>query len=151
TYQGTELWDFSLVDPDNRRPVDQDRRRKVLAELRGRLDAAGMRRTELARELVETREDGRIKLYVHLQGLRQRRAHPNRVAAGEYLPVQVEGARQEHLFAFLRRQEDRWAMVVVPRFLTRLVPSLETLPLGPEVWQDTRLLLPDLPPGVRLE
>src|SRR5205807_7876976 len=64
TYQGTELWDFSLVDPDNRRPVDYARRREMLADLKGRVAPAGEDRRQLARQLVAAKEDGRVKLYV---------------------------------------------------------------------------------------
>src|SRR5206468_2741938 len=76
TYQGTELWDFSLVDPDNRRPVDYSRRREMLRDLDARVAAAGADRRELARELLRAKEDGRVKLYVTSQALRCRRDHP---------------------------------------------------------------------------
>jgi (1->4)-alpha-D-glucan 1-alpha-D-glucosylmutase len=146
TYQGTELWDFSLVDPDNRRPVDYEGRRQLLRDLQARAAAAGPDRRELARELAAAKEDGRIKLYVTYQALHCRRDHPQLFATGEYLPLEALGARHEHVFAFARRDGATWAVVVVPRLLTRLVPAMGDLPLGPEVWQDTLLLLPDLAP-----
>src|SRR5205814_5489247 len=71
TYQGTELWDFSLVDPDNRRPVDYNHRRKMLAALKADIASGNLRR--LARELVAAKEDGRVKLYVTHRALRLRR------------------------------------------------------------------------------
>jgi (1->4)-alpha-D-glucan 1-alpha-D-glucosylmutase len=148
TYQGTELWDFSLVDPDNRRPVDYERRRQMLQDLQARI-APGQDRRPLARELTGAREDGRIKLYVTWQGLLCRRDHPGLFAAGDYLPAAAAGARAEHLFSFVRRQDANVAIVAVPRLLTRLVPRMEDLPLGREVWQDTRLLLHDIDPGLR--
>jgi (1->4)-alpha-D-glucan 1-alpha-D-glucosylmutase len=101
TYQGTELWDFSLVDPDNRRPVDYAHRHRLLQELQARLAAAGNDRTALAQELLEKKEDGRIKLYVTMLALACRRTHPGLFAAGDYLPVQAHGAQREHLFGFI--------------------------------------------------
>ena len=146
TYQGTELWDFSLVDPDNRRPVDYERRQELLRALQGRAAEAGPDRRELARELTHVKQDGRIKLYVTAQALRCRRDHPGLFSTGDYLPAETTGARGDHVFGFSRRLGDRQAIVAVPRLLTRLVPGPEGLPLGAEVWQNTRLLLPDVEP-----
>jgi (1->4)-alpha-D-glucan 1-alpha-D-glucosylmutase len=148
TYQGTELWDFSLVDPDNRRPVDYERRRKLLQELRERAASAGEDRRGLVRELLDALPDGRVKLYVTAQALHCRRERPGLFAAGEYRAAEAAGARADNAFSFVRRQGDRWAVAVVPRLLTALIPGEGQLPLGP-VWQDTRLLLPDVDPQVR--
>jgi (1->4)-alpha-D-glucan 1-alpha-D-glucosylmutase len=145
TYQGTELWDFSLTDPDNRRPVDYALRQRLLAELRERHAAAGQRLPELARELIAKKEDGRVKLYVIWRALMTRRQLPGLFTSGEYLPLHAEGARSEFLFAFARRQDDRCAIVAVPLRLARLVPDLSRLPLGAQVWDDTALILPELP------
>ena len=103
TYQGTEMWDFSLVDPDNRRPVDYDRRRRMLEDLRSAAESAGGDLRDLARDLVATREDGRIKLYVTHRSLACRRDHPGLFTAGEYIPLAAEGSKAAHLFAFARR------------------------------------------------
>ena len=129
TYQGTELWDFSLVDPDNRRPVDYGRRRQLLAELWEK--ARGDRR-ELARALFDAKEDGRVKLYVTSAALHCRRDHPGLFADGAYLPGEGAGARARHAFAFARRQGKALALVVVPRLLTQL----EGQPVG-AIWGDT--------------
>ena len=107
TYQGTELWDFSLVDPDNRRPVDYDRRRRMLQDLRSAAESAGGDLRELARDLVATKEDGRIKLYVTHRSLACRRDHPGLFTAGEYIPLAAEGSKAAHLFAFARRDGGR--------------------------------------------
>jgi (1->4)-alpha-D-glucan 1-alpha-D-glucosylmutase len=149
TYQGTELWNFDLVDPDNRRPVDYQRRRLLIKELESRLQ--GPERRALARELTASREDGRIKLYLTRQALHERRHRPTLFMDGDYMPVQVVGPAAEHVFAFLRRQGNTWALVGVPRLLTRLAPSLETLPIGMEVWKDTVLLLPGIDVALRFE
>src|SRR5262245_21822059 len=94
-YQGCELWDYSLVDPDNRRPVDYRRRREVLAGLQDRIaGAAGHEEPErglagLASELVDGAEDGKIKAYVIYQGLNFRRAHTALFERGDYLPLEA--------------------------------------------------------------
>ena len=150
TYQGTELWDFSLVDPDNRRLVDFECRRRMLESLQKQMSAAGPGLPQFARELTEAKEDGRIKLYVTHRSLRCRRDCPGLFATGEYLPAEASGSRQEHAFGFVRRQGDTCAVVVVPRLLGRLVPEADRMPLGAEVWQDTVLLLPEVAPGRRL-
>jgi (1->4)-alpha-D-glucan 1-alpha-D-glucosylmutase len=148
-YQGTELWDFSLVDPDNRRPVDYDRRRWLLGELKERLADSEAGLSALSRELVETREDGRIKLYVIYRGLQLRRAYPGLLTRGEYLPALAVGDRADNVFAFVRRLESRWLAVAVPRLVTRLAPHVGDLPFGPEVWRDDVLLLPGIEPAQR--
>ena len=149
TYQGTELWDFSLVDPDNRRPVDYERRRQMLSDLRAA--AEGQDRRELARNLVAAREDGRIKLYLTARGLYCCRDHPGLFSTGDYLPLGILGKKADHVFAFVRtdrRDAGLTAVVAVPRLLVRLIPDGEQAPLGGAVWQDTRLLLPRIDPGL---
>jgi (1->4)-alpha-D-glucan 1-alpha-D-glucosylmutase len=132
TYQGTELWDFSLVDPDNRRPVDYALRERLLAELQ---------KTASAADLLNTMEDGRVKLFVTWKGLTCRRDHGGLFSIGEYVPLEVKGTAVDHVFAFLRRHEGAMALVVVPCLLTRLLPDITQLPLG-KVWADSRVLLP---------
>jgi (1->4)-alpha-D-glucan 1-alpha-D-glucosylmutase len=146
TYQGTELWDFSLVDPDNRRPVDYVRRQCLLQELQTRLAAAGDDRLALAQELLTCKEDGRIKLYVTALALHCRRRNPGLFAVGDYVPAQVLGAKGAHIFGFSRRQGDRAAVVAVPRLIARLLADSHEAPLGEAVWQDTRLRVPGIGP-----
>jgi (1->4)-alpha-D-glucan 1-alpha-D-glucosylmutase len=149
TYQGTELWDFSLVDPDNRRPVDYPRRRRMLGDLRSAAEAAAGNLRELARELVAVKEDGRIKLFVTSRTMQCRRDHPGLLSAGEYIPMAVDGPKAAHLFAFARRAGDIRALVAVPRLLAGLASDPDRPPLGHEVWQDTRLILTGVAPGIR--
>ena len=141
-YQGTELWDFSLVDPDNRRPVDYATRRALLEKLRERIAASGGDLVRLARELAETLEDGRVKLYVVHRGLAARRELPRLFATGAYLPMEAQGERAEHVIAFARQSGDRVAVAVVPRLATRLGKGPEALPLGEEAWGESWLPLP---------
>src|SRR5439155_4331915 len=138
TYQGTELWDFSLVEPDDRRPGDYGRREALLRDLRERVSAEGGSLAGLARELVVRKEDGRIKLYVTHRALQCRREHPGLFADGDYLPGEGSGPREEQVFGFARRQGGTWAVVAVPRLVTRLVGPGE-MPLGPGAWQETVL------------
>jgi (1->4)-alpha-D-glucan 1-alpha-D-glucosylmutase len=139
-YQGTELWDFSLVDPDNRRPVDYGRRGRLLAELRGRTAAADL--GGLAEELLGDLDSGRIKLYLTYQALNFRRDHSALFARGDYLVLDAAGARRDHVCAFARCLGDEVVLVVVPRLVVRLTGGQERPPLGAETWGQTRLLLP---------
>ena len=137
-YQGNELWDFSLVDPDNRRPVDFSTRIHVLNELIQKEAASGL--LDTARETVAARNDGRIKLHLTHKALTFRRDNRTLFDAGRYLPLTVEGACQEHICAFERSVNDSSILVVVPRFCCSLTGDSNGLPLGPEVWRDTRIL-----------
>jgi (1->4)-alpha-D-glucan 1-alpha-D-glucosylmutase len=150
TYQGTELWDFSLVDPDNRRPVDYGLRRRLLEELKAQTRKIGPGLAEFARRLTVEKENGRVKLYVTWRALQARREHRGLFTRGEYLPADVIGERREHIGAFVRRQNGVVAVAAAPRLMTHLVPNMSELPLGGAVWQDTRLLLPGIEPGRRL-
>ena len=138
-YQGTELWDLSLVDPDNRRPVDWARRRRMLDELVTALGAAADR-VAFAHELVKTKEDGRVKLYLIREGLAFRRAHRALFERGEYRPLEARGVWGEHVCAFARVDGGAAAVTVIPRLLARR--GTEALPLGAEYWADTWLELP---------
>jgi (1->4)-alpha-D-glucan 1-alpha-D-glucosylmutase len=139
-YQGNELWDFSLVDPDNRRPVDYRLRKNLLDELLQKESTAGP--LETAREVVATRNDGRIKLHLTFKALNFRRENNVLFESGKYLPLIVEGAWQEHVCAFERSINDSTILVVAPRFFSRLIRDSSGLALGPDVWQDTRILQP---------
>ncbi len=137
-YQGTELWDDSLVDPDNRRPVDFPTRRACLAELQQR-ETEGL--LPLVQELLAQWCDGRIKLYVTYKALHFRRSHISLFRDGGYLPVACTGTRREHVVAFARCKEQHWTLVVIPRWLTKL-SSRRQPPVGRRVWGKNFLLLP---------
>jgi (1->4)-alpha-D-glucan 1-alpha-D-glucosylmutase len=132
TYQGTELWDLSLVDPDNRRPVDFPARAAALRALDDAL-ASGVPRDAIARDLLAAWPDGRIKLYVLATLLRHRAAA--RWPGDAYRALTATGERAQHVVAFARGP----AIVVVPRLPRTL--SGEQPPLG-EIWGDTALALP---------
>jgi (1->4)-alpha-D-glucan 1-alpha-D-glucosylmutase len=126
-YQGSELWDFSLVDPDNRRPVDFARRQQGLASL----DAAA------PGELLAHWCDGRIKMFTIHCLLEFRRRHPALFARGTYTGLAAQGTFAEKVIAFERRHEGEALVVIVPRQAT----GLGFPPIG-AAWQDTALTLP---------
>ncbi|MBN9518018.1 malto-oligosyltrehalose synthase [bacterium] len=129
TYQGTECWDFSLVDPDNRRAVDYAARQAWLKEV----DSADP--VALAADL----SDPRVKLFTVARLLRARRDHTALFAHGEYMPLSVQGAKADHVFAFARRCGAAAAVVVVPRLAAAVT--------GAGGWGDTVVSLYDLPAG----
>ncbi len=141
-YQGSELWDFSLVDPDNRRPVDFVQRQRRLVSTINLANTNG-NSLEFAHELVATRHDGRIKLAVLRTVLNHRQSHPELYATGEYDPLEPTGIRKEHLCAFARTSAEETVVVVVPRLVTKLVSNPDELSTGSDVWQDTWLPFPD--------
>jgi (1->4)-alpha-D-glucan 1-alpha-D-glucosylmutase len=138
-YQGTELWDFSLVDPDNRRPVDYARRAALLAELDAALTDTGA--SALAARLMSAPDDDRLKLYATTTMLRFRRERSELFESGGYAALSADGARREHLFAFARVLRQEHVLVIVPRLVAALAPD-GGAPIGERVWTDTRVLLP---------
>ncbi len=140
-YQGTELWDFSLVDPDNRRPVDFARRRSVLAKIQEGLACES--RAAYAQKLLHASAGGELKLYLIQQTLCFRRSQARLFAAGSYQPLTLEGEQARHACAFARIHNDGALLVLVPRLTYRRCADRGTpRPLGLEFWQDTRLALP---------
>lgn len=141
-YQGTELWDFSMVDPDNRRPVDYQQRQAFLAEIQTRVEQDTL---ALIRDLWTQRTSGQIKLFLVAQVLKARQAHLELFQSGDYLPLEATGELSQHLVAFARTQGDQVAIALAPRFLTNLVQPGEC-PVGETVWGDAQLQLPgDMP------
>jgi (1->4)-alpha-D-glucan 1-alpha-D-glucosylmutase len=138
-YQGTELWDFSLVDPDNRRPVDFRTRVRLLDDLQ-QWEAKDL--ISLVRELVARCTDGRIKLYITYKALNFRRGQRDLFEQGAYQPLTVSGAKAAHVLAFARQLGNHWALVAVPRLVVKLSPSAKP-PLGKRIWRETVLHLPE--------
>jgi len=150
-YQGTEIWDFSLVDPDNRRPVNFDIRRELLKALQEKMATGESDLPGFARELLRGWEDGSIKLYVTFRSLNYRKENRQLFMEGTYLPLQGDGDLQDHICAFARHAEGKVVLVIVPRFLTRLVKNPDELPLGHEVWGDSRVVIPGEIPAVKFK
>jgi (1->4)-alpha-D-glucan 1-alpha-D-glucosylmutase len=139
-YQGTELWDLSLVDPDNRRPVDFALRRRLLEEFGAEVKSTH-ELTALIQDLLKRWEDGRIKLFVIRQALACRRARAGLFATGEYRPLDTTGPLAEHVCAFARLAPDGAVLTLAARLLARR--GLEEPPLGAAYWGDaTHVALP---------
>ncbi|HEX5530337.1 MAG TPA: malto-oligosyltrehalose synthase [Methylomirabilota bacterium] len=143
-YQGTELWDLSLVDPDTRRPVDFARRRALLEALAARIaaDAAtGADATGLCRELLDAWPDGRVKLYLTHRALTLRRERAGLFAAGAYRALGADGPQADHLVAFGRTDGAEAAIVLVPRLTARLGGLTGSVLLGEAAWEHTSVAL----------
>jgi (1->4)-alpha-D-glucan 1-alpha-D-glucosylmutase len=136
-YQGNEIWDFSLVDPDNRRPVDFGKRGRLLAALRA-LDPSE------ASTLLEDGvwQDGRPKLYLTRKALELRRRSPELFADGEYIALEISGGRKENLIAFARKRGEEVAIAIAPRLCAKITPAEASLLPARETWQNTSVLLP---------
>jgi (1->4)-alpha-D-glucan 1-alpha-D-glucosylmutase len=140
-YQGTELWDFSLVDPDNRRPVDYGRRAALLEDLKTAAAGEGGARRLFEGFASSPAQDG-FKLAVTHRLLEFRRTRADIFQHGDYEPLAFDGSRREHAFGFTRRYGGRDVLVIVPRLIAGLVPNADA-PLGEKVWGDTIVRLPD--------
>jgi (1->4)-alpha-D-glucan 1-alpha-D-glucosylmutase len=123
-YQGTELWDLSLVDPDNRRPVDYGLRKRLLCELKR------MKAEDVAAQVMLRADEGLPKMWTIHKALELRREQPDCFGSeAEYTPLEVDGDRHDHVIAYLRGED---VVTVVPRL---------TLKLG-SAWKDTIVVLP---------
>ncbi len=147
-YQGCELWDLSLVDPDNRRPVDWALRRRLLDEVRRRVAEGPVERAAYAGEvsLPEALPDGRAKLLLLREGLHLRRARPGLFLEGDYLPLTAEGPHADHVVAFARRHAGRALVCVAPRLTLGL---LDAAGGGPIAWQGWLTLPAGIPKDLR--
>ncbi len=142
-YQGNEIWDFSLVDPDNRRAVDYAARRTALREIKSKCAEEGA--AACAQSLLENMQDGRIKLYLTWKTLAWRREHEQLFREGSYVALKAHGQRAGHACAFARRHENGILLVIVPRLFDALDGEQDRFPrfpVGPSVWGDTWLGLP---------
>jgi (1->4)-alpha-D-glucan 1-alpha-D-glucosylmutase len=160
-YQGQELWDFSLVDPDNRRPVDFKSCHKMLTRLRKDVGRNDRSLLAVARRLSQNPLDPRIKLFVTWRVLQFRRQHPEIFQFGDYIPLTVEGAKARHLCAFARQWHPSpetgptaTIVVIAPRLLAQMMTTPKS-PLPPrpqsfsDLWGDTQILLDHLPSSLK--
>jgi (1->4)-alpha-D-glucan 1-alpha-D-glucosylmutase len=131
-YQGTELLDFSLVDPDNRRPIDYALRRSYVDE-----DVAD------PGALLASLPDGRAKLHIIRRGLAVRRAHPDLFHGGRYVPLHADSGREENVVAFALRRNGDAVIAVAPRLFARLLGVDDAAPIGERVWGAAAIALPN--------
>lgn len=136
-YQGTELWDFSLVDPDNRRPVDYSRRWRYLQEIESAV--LGDRENYL-KEVLSHYADGRVKMFLIHQALHTRNEYPDIFLEGKYLPLTSIGTHKRSVLGFARRKGKESALIVVPRKVISLMQGSPTF--TPGLWGDTSVKVP---------
>jgi (1->4)-alpha-D-glucan 1-alpha-D-glucosylmutase len=144
-YQGSELWSFHLVDPDNRGPVDYGLRSAVAEELRATMKRLGSDRAEFVRGLFEHAHDGRVKMYTIMAGLEYRRLHRSLFQQGEYLQLECGGSKKQHACAFARLFQHQALVAVVPRLVATLSPDSKHPPVGSSVWEDSWITAPPWP------
>ncbi|MBW4631138.1 MAG: malto-oligosyltrehalose synthase [Iphinoe sp. HA4291-MV1] len=143
-YQGGELWDFSLVDPDNRRPVDFETRQSYLKAIKEQSKTDILK---LIDELLANKEDARIKLFLIVQALKARTEYLQVFQQGNYLPLEVSGKFKENIIAFARNDGNKTIVTIAPRFFTSLIQPGK-YPLGQPIWHDTSLKLPTEAPSI---
>jgi (1->4)-alpha-D-glucan 1-alpha-D-glucosylmutase len=139
-YQGNELWNLSLVDPDNRQPVDYAVRRQFFDAIRSDWTDP---KDSLVEDLLRTPQDGRLKMYAIWRILCLRRHHPILFSQGEYTGLAVEGVKAHNVIAFSRKAEAATAVVIVPLLVSGLLGNSSVPPIGAQVWEDTRVVLPN--------
>ncbi|MDB5191756.1 MAG: 4-alpha-glucanotransferase [Segetibacter sp.] len=137
-YQGCELWDFSLVDPDNRRPVDYQKRQEWLEELEPRVKG---KEGQLLQELWNDRYNAKIKLWLVHTLFDLRKQYPTVFSEGEYIPLQVEGQYKDNILAFARKQHRHVFIVAVPLHIAAICEE-QSKGVDEVDWKDTRILLP---------
>jgi (1->4)-alpha-D-glucan 1-alpha-D-glucosylmutase len=135
-YQGTELWDFSLVDPDNRRPVDFQKRENLLKQIKRKEEEDVVAQIE---DMLQHPQDGLVKLFTLYKCLKARQEHVSIFERGDYIPLKIEGKR-DHAIAFQRQREKDCSITIVPRRVSTLFQEGEG-PYGEKVWGDSRVLL----------
>ncbi|MGD0075848.1 MAG: malto-oligosyltrehalose synthase [Candidatus Binataceae bacterium] len=137
-YQGTELWDDNLIDPDNRRPVDFAVRRAMLEEISRDAEAEPF---ALLKKLLARPCDGRVKMYVTRCALQFRRKHHALFATGAYLPLQASGERARNVISFARRSGSQQVIIAAGRFFMSLGVTANSFP-DRDQWANTTLAMP---------
>ncbi|MGE5088830.1 MAG: malto-oligosyltrehalose synthase [Candidatus Levyibacteriota bacterium] len=149
-YQGNEMIELSLVDPDNRRAVDYGARRDALSRLQA-LEADVGRMIEGVRALLASPQDGRAKLWITLRALALRRRRPECFAKGDYYPIAVAGDRAQHVVAYARRRTPVGIVAIAGRLFATLAPAPGTPPLGAAAWGDATVDLSFVPAGSSMQ
>jgi len=132
-YQGTELWDLTLVDPDNRQPIDYQHRIGLLQEIRSKEDP------DFIKEILSNKQDGRVKLFLISKVLEIRKQYEDLFLRGDYIPLAIEGELNKYVIAFARKYGQAWSITIVPRFTRKFVEEKHQ-------WKDVFLILPQEAP-----
>jgi (1->4)-alpha-D-glucan 1-alpha-D-glucosylmutase len=141
-YQGSELWDLNLVDPDNRRPVNYPKRRELLSDLKEKFEAINDEGADFFSTLLANGESGALKLFLIWRALKFRATQRPLFERGNYVPVLAEGTNGGHVCAFTREWGNRTIVVVIPRLIFGLTQGRKAPPIGEELWGDTTVPLP---------
>ncbi|MFZ0565308.1 MAG: malto-oligosyltrehalose synthase [Chlamydiales bacterium] len=132
-YQGDELFNYRLVDPDNRKEIDFSLRKKMLTWVK----------QANPRTLLKTADSSKVKFYIHWKALQFRKNHKQLFLEGEYLPLRTRGQCKDHVIAFTRHLKDQVMIVIVGRFFAQLIPQRWELPLGQYSWGNTEVIIPN--------
>ncbi|HEU0111810.1 MAG TPA: malto-oligosyltrehalose synthase [Flavisolibacter sp.] len=135
-YQGCELWDFSFVDPDNRRPVDYKKRDTLLQDLQDHFNTEN-----LFSKLWQKRYNAQIKLWLTHKLLQLRESEQLLFSRGEYFPLETKGIYSENVFAFARKQHRSWCIIAIPLHTVSLC-QLQQKEINEIDWENTKLILP---------
>jgi (1->4)-alpha-D-glucan 1-alpha-D-glucosylmutase len=141
-YQGSELWDLNLVDPDNRRPVNYAMRQKALSDLKKKFEGIQGDAGEFFSELQRDEGPGAMKLFLIWRALNFRATQRELFEGGNYVRLDAVGKKHEHVCAFTRVWKEKEIIVVVPRLVFGLTRGAEVPPTGSDVWKDAVLPLP---------
>jgi (1->4)-alpha-D-glucan 1-alpha-D-glucosylmutase len=137
---------LSLVDPDNRRPVDYGMRQKLLSNLNKKFDGVGDAAGDFFSALLREEQPGAMKLFLIWRALNFRATQRELFGSGDYLPLSAIGRHHAHVCAFVRKWQDRTIVVIVPRLVFGLTGGAESPPVG-EIWKDTKVQMPLARPG----
>jgi (1->4)-alpha-D-glucan 1-alpha-D-glucosylmutase len=148
-YQGTELWDYNLVDPDNRRSVDYRLRKTLLADLRRKFTNETPDAAQLIKDLLKNYQTGQIKQYVIWRMLEYRRRHRDLFESGGYDPIRARGSKPDHICAFVRSRGEESVVVIAARLVLGLTQGAQRGALESDVWQTTSLNIPGSKQGER--
>jgi (1->4)-alpha-D-glucan 1-alpha-D-glucosylmutase len=144
-YQGCELWQLALVDPDNRQSVDYAPRRQALDAMRTAATGTEEALGSVAGDLLQHIDDGRIKQFVIWRVLGLRREREGLFCDGGYTPLPTAGAKADHVCTYARILGEDCAIVIAPRLTCTLMGGESRLPLGADVWEDTSVDISALP------
>lgn len=140
-YQGSEVWDFSLVDPDNRRQVDYDHNTELLDQIFTLIDSKEALNINTLLDTLQPIESGKLKLFITASILNFRKNHPDIFKNGSYIPLEITGSEQNNIVAFARKFEGHFIISVIPRLVYHKVTNNKHL-INPDLWKDTKIILP---------